>query len=119
MIFLLDEAVIQRLAGERDIAPEQLDRLIRLAARPNITIELIPFSAGLHPGMLEAFIIVEFPDAEDTDVVYRETSQETVISRDDAEEISGYREVFQGLRDLSLGADGTLTFLSDLKKRLF
>lgn len=117
MIFVFDEAVIQRLTGERDIVRGQLDRLIQLAARPNITIEVIPFTAGLHRGMLESFIAVEFPEPEDSDVLYRETSSETIISRDDAEEISGYREVFEELRGVSLSAEDTLDLLKSLLEK--
>jgi hypothetical protein len=118
MLFVFDEALIQRLIGERDIARDQIDRLIKLATRPNITIEIIPFKAGLHRGMLESFVIVEFPEPEDSDVLYRETSRETIISRDEAEEISGYREVFEDLRRISLGAEGTLTFLTNIMKTI-
>ena len=114
MFFILDQAAVQRLTGARDIDRDQLDRLIGLASRPNVTIEVIPFSGGLYHGMLESFTIVEFPDPEDSDVLYRETSRETIISRDDAEETSIYREDFEDMRRMSLGADGTLSLLANL-----
>ena len=115
MIFVFDEAVVRRLIGEQDIVKDQINRLIELASRPNITIEIIPFSAGLHRGMLESFVIAEFSDPEDSDVLYRETSRETIISHEEAEEISGYREVFEDLRRISLGADGSLAFLANIR----
>ena len=114
MFFILDQAAVQRLTGARDIDRDQLDRLIGLASRPNVTIEVIPFSGGLYHGMLESFTIVEFPDPEDSDILYRETSRETIISRDDAEETSIYREDFEDMRRMSLGADGTLSLLANL-----
>src|SRR5260370_28627204 len=58
LMYVLDEAAIQRLVGERNIAHGQIDRLINLATRPNITIEVVPFTAGLHRGMMEHFIIL-------------------------------------------------------------
>ena len=118
MMFVLDEAVAQHLVGKRSIAYDQIDRLMRMASRPNVTIELIPFSAGLYRGMLESFTVVEFPDPEDSDVLYRETSRDSIISRGEAEEISGYREVFENLRDISLGPDDTLTYLTKLLKKI-
>jgi hypothetical protein len=117
-IFIVDEAAIQRLVGERAIAPDQIKRLISLANKPNVAIELVPFSAGLHRGMLESFIILEFPEPEDSDVLFIETSRDLIISHDEAGEITGYREVFEDLGSISLGSEGTLAYLTDLAKRI-
>jgi hypothetical protein len=117
-IFVLDQAAVQRLVGERNIARGQLDRLINLATRPNITIEVVPFSAGLHRGMLEAFLILEFSEPEDSDVLFVETSRDLIVSHDEAGEISGYLEVFNQLRSISLGYDRTLAYLTDLIKQI-
>jgi len=117
-IFILDEAAIQRLVGERNIAPDQIQRLIMLANRPNVTIEVVPFSAGLHMGMLESFVILEFPEPEDSDVLFMETSRDMILSHDEAGEITGYLEVFEELRGISLGTDGTLALLANLAKQM-
>ena len=116
--FIVDEAAIDRLAGEPDIAQGQIVRLVELANRPNITIEVIPFTAGLHRGLLEPFIILEFADTEDSDVLFLETSKDMIISHDEAGEITGYREVFEELSRISLGRDGTLAYLANLAKRI-
>lgn len=115
--FLLDQAAVQRLIGEPTIAPDQIARLIRLATKPNVTIEIVPFGAGLHRGMLEPFVILEFPEPEDSDVLFMETSRDMIISHDEAREITGYLEVFEQLRSISL-RDGTLAYLEDLAKQL-
>jgi len=118
LMYVIDEAAIQRLAGERSIALGQIDRLISLANRPSITIEVVPFNAGLHSGLLESFVILEFPEPEDSDVLLVETSRDFIISHDEAGEISGYLEVFEHLRSISLGPDGTLSYLKDLAQRM-
>jgi Domain of unknown function (DUF5753) len=118
LMCVIDQAAIQRLVGERNIARDQIERLISLATRPNITIEVVPFSAGLHRGMLEAFLILEFPDPEDSDVLFVETSRDLIVSHDEAGEISGYLEVFEQLKASSLGPDGTLAYLDDLLKNI-
>jgi Domain of unknown function (DUF5753) len=114
---VLDEAAVQRMAGQRDIARSQIARLIDLASRPNVTLEIVPFSAGFHRGMLEPFLIAEFPDPEDGDVLFSESSRDTIFSHDEAGEITGYREVFEDLREISLGAAGTLAYLRDIASR--
>ena len=105
----MDEAAIDRLAGEPDIAQGQIVRLVEVANRPDITIEVVPFSAGLHRGLLEPFVILEFPDTDDSDVLFLETSRDMILSHDEAGDITGYREVFEELRRISLGRDGSLS----------
>ena len=72
----------------------QLRRLIEVADKPNITLEVIPFSAGLHPGMKGPFEIIEFADPSDSDIVYLESPRGDIFS-DVPEETSKYREDFE------------------------
>lgn len=55
---VLDEAVLRRRVG--DIMPGQLRHLAELAARPEITIRVIPFGAGPHFGMRGSFVLLGF-----------------------------------------------------------
>ena len=64
--------------------------------------------------MYEAFIILEFPEPEDSDVLFIETSHDQIISQDEAGDTAGYREVFEDLRQCSMGPDETLVYLSNL-----
>jgi hypothetical protein len=57
---VLDEAALRRLVGGRDVMCEQLDHLADLAGRPNITLYVLPFAVGAHPGD-HAFRILTFP----------------------------------------------------------
>jgi hypothetical protein len=68
--------------------------------------------------MLEPFHILEFPNHEDSDVLFLESSRDTILSRDESGEIAGYRAVFEDLRDASLGAADTLTYLRDLARQI-
>jgi hypothetical protein len=116
LICVLDESAVQHMAGEPSVASDQIARLIDLAGRPNVTIEIVPFSAGLHRGMLEPFLILEFPDPEDSDVLFSESSRDIIVSHDEVGEITGYREVFEQLRSISLGPAGTLAYLANLAR---
>ena len=83
--FILDEAVVRRLVVGPSVMRRQLRRLIEVANKPNITMEIIPFSAGLHPGMKGPFEIIEFADPSDSDIVFMESPRGDIIS-DDPEE---------------------------------
>jgi transcriptional regulator with XRE-family HTH domain len=115
---VVDEAAVQRMAGQRDVAPGQIAHLIELAGRPNTSLEIVPFGAGFHRGMLEPFLILEFPDPEDSDVLFLETSRDTIFSQDESGEIAGYREVFEDLRSASLDGAATLAYLRNLMSQV-
>ena len=118
LFFILDEAATRRLVGGREVMGRQLRRLTELAERPRITIEVVPFSAGAHQGMQGSFVIQEFPDPNDDDLLYQEGPEGELISHDDPELILRYREIFEELRRLSLGPEGSLAFLNELVNSL-
>lgn len=69
--FILDEAVIRRIVGGPGIARQQLRHLREVAEYPNVTIRVVPFAAGMYPCILP-YVLFEFPDEEDEDVLYLE-----------------------------------------------
>lgn len=105
--FMLDEAVVRRVVGGASVMRHQLMRLLEVAARPNITVEVVPFSAGFHPGMKSPFKVLEFADPVDTDIVFLENPQGDIIS-DDPEVTLSYREAFERLGKASLGPPDSL-----------
>lgn len=118
LFFILDEAVVRRIVGSKGVMRAQLQKLIESADRPNITVEVVPFTAGLVPGLQAPFVIHEFSDAADDELLYLESPRGDVLSRDDAEEILSYREDFERLRRASLGPEGTIDFLQEVTAEL-
>ena len=118
MFFIMDEAAVRRLVGGHEAMRRQMQRLIDESAKPAVTIEVVPFSAGAHPGMQNPFMLFEFPDAEDDDALYLEGVSDSRFNRDDPEEISGFRERFEVLRGQSLGPQGSTDFLRRLANEL-
>lgn len=113
LFFILDEAVIHRLVGDHDLRQAQLEKLISMADRPEVTIEIVPFAIGLHRGIAENFNILEFSDPADYDVVFFESVRDSLFS-DVTEEIGVYRELFEDLRKMSLGPKGTRDYLTEV-----
>jgi transcriptional regulator with XRE-family HTH domain len=116
--FSLDEAVIRRLTGETSLARSQVSRLLEIAERPQATIEVVPFTAGLNRGMNESFSILEFGDPGDEDVLYFESARSDIFSHAEGTEITVYRELFEELRAASLGPGGTREFLEGILAEL-
>jgi transcriptional regulator with XRE-family HTH domain len=78
MWVLLDEHVLRREVGGRAVMREQLEHLAALAQRQNITIQVIPYAAGPHSGLLGAFAIAEMDGLPSVAYVETATLGETV-----------------------------------------
>lgn len=118
MFFVLDESVIRRVVGSKGLMRDQLQRMIEATEKPNITIEVVPFTAGLVPGLQAPFVIQEFSDASDDELLYLESPRGDALIRDDREEVLAYREYFEQLRRASLGPEGTIKFLNEVTTEL-
>ncbi len=58
----IGEQVLRRAVGGPSVMAVQLDRLAEASELPNITLRVIPFGAGYHPGVLSgSFVILRFP----------------------------------------------------------
>jgi transcriptional regulator with XRE-family HTH domain len=114
LFFVMDEAVVRRAVGGQDVMRRQLQRLIEVSELPNVTIEIVPFSAGLLPGLQGQFLIYEFSDAADDDVLYLEGARGDLLSRDSPDDVLSFREEFEQLREASLGPEGSVDFLRAL-----
>lgn len=114
--FLLDEPVIQRLAGGPSVMRQQLQRLVDVAERPNVTIRVVPFSAGLHPGS-GPFEIIQFADAANQYAVFIETAPRDFIT-DKAEDIRKYQNVFDRIMQISLPPDESVAHIQDAAKTM-
>jgi transcriptional regulator with XRE-family HTH domain len=112
---LLDEAVLRRPVGGREVMREQLDRLVEVAAQPTVTLQVVPFEAGVHAGMDGAFTIFGFSDPNDPDVVYLEhPTRESVIEA--AEEVVRYRQAFDRLCNVALPPEDSTKLVAFAKE---
>ncbi|MFE7382371.1 helix-turn-helix transcriptional regulator [Streptomyces zhihengii] len=67
---VLDEAVLHRPIGGRAVMREQLARLLEFSGHRWMRIQVLPYTAGEHPGLAGAFNLLRFDDH--ADVFYTE-----------------------------------------------
>lgn len=79
LFFIMDESVIRRGVGNQGIMRNQLERFLALNELPNISIMVIPFSAGIYPQFRSPYVIFEFADSGDDLVAYLENPDGQVI----------------------------------------
>jgi hypothetical protein len=99
LFFVLDESVVRRHVGGKGVMRRQLEALGKWASQPHVTIQIIPLSVGEYPGMLDPFVILEFPDPADDNLMYIEDYRGDLVLRDQSEEISRYLENFWELEN--------------------
>ncbi|MFE5395585.1 helix-turn-helix domain-containing protein [Streptomyces sp. NPDC056568] len=109
LYYVLDESVLRRVCGGRAVMRRQLEHIAELAARPGITIKILPFSSGAHPGILGPFTIFEFPAGDMENTLFVEDSRGNTFPANSTEETRRYLERFWELEELSIAEDvGTL-----------
>ena len=108
--FLLDETAVHRQVDSPAVTSRQLRQLATAADLPNVTIQIVPFTAGLHPGVGGAFEVVEFDDTDDDNIVFVEGPRGDFIS-DDPGEADRYLRGFQLIKEKSLGPADSVAFL--------
>jgi transcriptional regulator with XRE-family HTH domain len=100
---VLDEAALRRLVGGAAVMRSQLRRLIDASSLPNVTIQVLPFTAGAHPGMDGEFTILSYRDPADPDVVYIEnTGGDLYVENPDV--TRRYNSAFDHLRAAALNS---------------
>ena len=95
---VLDEAALRRPYGDREVMRGQLQHLIEISERPNIRIQVMPFSFGGHAGESGAFTVLSFPESDLTDVVYLEQLS-SALYLDKREDIAQYERAIKQLQD--------------------
>jgi transcriptional regulator with XRE-family HTH domain len=60
---LIDEGVLHRPVAQPGVMREQLCYLAEVSRRPNITVQVVPYAAGGHTGLLGACTVAELDDS--------------------------------------------------------
>lgn len=108
---VIDEAVLHRQVGGAEVMAEQLARLVEMAALPHVTIQVVPFHTGAHPGMEGPFLILGFPEQADPDVVYVESTTSGLYLEMPAD-VHRYALLFDHLRATALKPDDSVELIA-------
>ena len=115
---VIDESVLRRAAvpagspADDAVLTGQLDHLASIAGRPNVTIQVLPYAAGIPPVSAGSFSILESRATGVADVVYLENK--TRIFFVDAEaEVDRYERDFELLTEMALPPAESVDFIRD------
>jgi transcriptional regulator with XRE-family HTH domain len=110
---IMDEAAVRRVVGGQAVMRAQLARLAEAAALPHVTVQIIPYDAGAHPGMPGSFVVLDFPNPADQSIVYLDSMAGDLFLEDDVE-IRRYMLMFDHLRAAALRPDQSTALLASL-----
>ena len=110
---VLDEAVLRRLVGGREVMRGQLEYLLAMAGKPKITIQVLPFERGAHPGVMGPFTVLSFPWPGDPGIAYVE-HRAGGFYLEQSHELEAHKVAFAHLSALALTPDESVAFIERL-----
>jgi transcriptional regulator with XRE-family HTH domain len=114
---VLDEAALRREVGGPAVMAEQLGRLIEVAKLPNVTLQVLPFTSGEHPGMDGDFTILHYRESADPDVVYIENTGGDMYL-EEREVTRRYNKLFDHLRAAAQNPGESIRTLGSIQSQL-
>jgi transcriptional regulator with XRE-family HTH domain len=112
---VIDESALRRLVGGKQVMLAQLEHLVEQSKLPHVTVQVLPFEMGAHPGINGQYAILEFPDAADSSVVYIEgVTSDLYLEK--ANDVQRYSVMYEHLRAQALNVDQTREFIGDIAK---
>ncbi|MFD8965104.1 helix-turn-helix domain-containing protein [Streptomyces sp. NPDC059568] len=112
---VVDEAALRRVVGNRQLMREQLEHLVEQSQLPHVTVQVLPFDMGAHPGISGHYAVLEFPDASDSSVVYIEgVTSDLYLEK--ANDVQRYSVMYEHLRAQALNVDQTRQFIAEIAK---
>jgi transcriptional regulator with XRE-family HTH domain len=112
---VMDESALRRVVGNRSLMRDQLEHLVEQSQLPHVTVQVIPFDMGAHPGLNGQYAILEFPDAADSSVVYIEgVTSDLYLEK--ANDVQKYSVMYEHLRAQALNVDQSRQFIADIAK---
>jgi transcriptional regulator with XRE-family HTH domain len=112
-----DEAVIRRAVGGAAVMRGQLSRLLEVAARPGMTLQVLPFESGAHAGLRGPFSILEFPDRTDSRIAHVE-SVGGFIYMEKEREVRACSDAFDRLRAAALAPGTSADLIATMRANL-
>ncbi|GHJ98215.1 helix-turn-helix domain-containing protein [Streptomyces sp. NPDC003753] len=114
---LVDETALRRPVGGPAVMRAQVERLLEVTRLPHVTLQVLEFSSGPHPGTYGPFVLFRFAMSELPDMVYSEYLTGAVYL-DARTEVATHLEVMDRMAAQAAPAQRTKEILEDLRKEL-
>jgi DNA-binding XRE family transcriptional regulator len=113
---VINEAVLHRIVGDAALMREQLQHLLQEAKQSYITLQVLPFSVGAHPGMNGAFSVMQFEEPDLASVYVEVESGALYLEREI--DLDRYKVVFGRLSALALDEKKSAALIAKVARQL-
>lgn len=110
--FVIDELAFRRPAAGSETWDGQLMHIEAAAQQPNVVVQVLPFSAGIHDLMGKGSLTLLW-QGDGSAVAYTEGDSGGLLM-DDPDDVLHHRLSYDRLRDLALSPSDSLTFIRDV-----
>jgi hypothetical protein len=112
---ILDEGALRRPIGGTAVMRGQLERLLELAGRRGVTIQVVPFARGASTVPSGPFTLLRFSEPDVPDLVYVEHLTGAVCL-DRQPDVDRYAEAMDNHAIIALSPDETTNFLAAIRR---
>ncbi|MBF6302736.1 helix-turn-helix domain-containing protein [Nocardia amamiensis] len=114
--FLLHESALRTVVGSDRIMSSQYRHLADMGTRDNVSIRVVPFTAGFPGGLaIPPYIIIGFPHNEPS-VVYTEGAIGTMIFEED-DDVNRFRGIHEAISGAALQEQPSRDLLRNIARR--
>lgn len=114
---ILWEAVLAQPLVSVEIHREQLSAILEIGKRKNVTVQVLPFSAGVLAGYSSAFYSFSFDDEPTVEAVAMDNLRGTSVL-EGAEDLAAYASAFDLLRSSALAPDASAKLIRGILRTL-
>jgi transcriptional regulator with XRE-family HTH domain len=114
---VINEGAVRRVVGGPEVMRDQLHHLANTSELPHVTLRVLPFTTGAHPGLDGPFTVLEFPDPGDPRVVYLDWMTDSDFLTG-LREIAAYRYAHERLRAAALSPNESREMINGLAEEL-
>jgi transcriptional regulator with XRE-family HTH domain len=111
---LVDESALRRRVGSNQIMRDQLKGMIELATIPNMTLQMVPFGLGAHPGLDNTFTLLEFQSGQPPMVYVENMAGELYLER--TSDVDRYKEALMHLRTGALDPESSISLIEQVRE---
>ncbi|MFF7789502.1 Scr1 family TA system antitoxin-like transcriptional regulator [Streptomyces sp. NPDC007991] len=112
--FIVNEGALRHVMGDHALMREQMERLLETAELPTVTLQVLPFDAGIYPAT-GSFTMLGFPAPEDPDLVYRDGITDAMYLEGE-HHVREYTRAFDGLRAAALSPQRSAMLIESILK---
>jgi transcriptional regulator with XRE-family HTH domain len=117
LIAIVDESALRKEVGSAEVMREQLRHLARQAELPSVTMQVLPDRAGAHAGMDGSFLLLDFLEEEDPDLLFVPYIIGS-LHIDNPAEVAAAKMVFDRLRSVALSPNESVAFVEQVASQI-